>query len=41
MDGPSNFRLLLKNPGIIRSLGAHDIFTARLIEDAGLETLAA
>src|SRR6516165_8283818 len=30
---------LLTRPGIIRSLGAHDVFTARLIEAAGLETV--
>lgn len=33
------FRELLAKPGIIRSLGAHDVFTARLIEEAGLETV--
>src|SRR6266852_2795735 len=33
------FRELLQKPGIIRSLGAHDVFTARLIEAAGLETV--
>jgi 2-methylisocitrate lyase-like PEP mutase family enzyme len=33
------FRELLSKPGIIRSLGAHDVFTARLIEAAGLETV--
>src|SRR5262245_60429039 len=32
-------RELLTGPGIIRSLGAHDVFTARLIEAAGLETV--
>src|SRR6266403_2118308 len=32
-------RELLKSPGIIRSLGAHDVFTARIIESAGLETV--
>src|SRR5579864_8658928 len=32
-------RELLQKPGIIRSLGAHDVFTARLIENAGLETV--
>src|SRR6516165_9897380 len=32
-------RELLQQPGIIRSLGAHDVFTARLIEAAGLETV--
>lgn len=32
-------RELLRRPGVIRSLGAHDVFTARLIEKAGLETV--
>jgi 2-methylisocitrate lyase-like PEP mutase family enzyme len=32
-------RELLAQPGVIRSLGAHDVFTARLIEAAGLETV--
>src|ERR671930_1553817 len=32
-------RELLRRPGVIRSLGAHDVFTARLIERAGLETV--
>src|SRR5213594_535157 len=32
-------RELLARPGVIRSLGAHDVFTARLIELAGLETV--
>src|SRR5262249_53648057 len=32
-------RHLLSVPGIIRSLGAHDVYTARLIEAAGLETV--
>src|SRR6516165_4780058 len=32
-------RELLQQPGIIRSLGAHDVFSARLIEAAGLETV--
>src|SRR5581483_9870881 len=32
-------RELLKKPGVIRSLGAHDVFTARLVEAAGLETV--
>jgi 2-methylisocitrate lyase-like PEP mutase family enzyme len=32
-------RELLQRPGIIRSLGAHDVFTARLVEAAGLETV--
>jgi 2-methylisocitrate lyase-like PEP mutase family enzyme len=33
------FRELLQAPGVIRSLGAHDVFTARLVEAAGLETV--
>src|SRR5436305_6862343 len=32
-------RELLAAPGVIRSLGAHDVFTARLVEAAGLETV--
>ena len=39
MKTTRRFRDLLKQPGIIRSLGAHDVFTARLIEAAGLETV--
>ncbi len=39
MTTTRRFRDLLNKPGIIRSLGAHDVFTARLIEAAGLETV--
>src|SRR5215471_8409742 len=39
MKPTSQFRQLLAAPGIIRSLGAHDVFTARLVENAGLETV--
>src|SRR5438093_1688624 len=39
MTATQRFRKLLNRPGIIRSLGAHDVFTARLIETAGLETV--
>src|SRR5689334_19630479 len=39
MSGARRFRELLGRPGVIRSLGAHDVFTARLIEEAGLETV--
>ncbi len=39
MHATRRFRELLSKPGIIRSLGAHDVFTARLIEAAGLETV--
>lgn len=31
------FRELLARPGLVRSLGAHDVFTAMLMEQAGLE----
>src|SRR5947209_16462910 len=39
MTATRRFRELLQRPGVIRSLGAHDVFTARLIETAGLETV--
>src|ERR1043166_5992886 len=39
MTTTQKLRQLLAKPGIIRSLGAHDVFTARLIEAAGLETV--
>lgn len=39
MTTKRRLRELLKQPGAIRSLGAHDVFTARLIEQAGLETV--
>ena len=32
-------RELLERDGIIRSLGAHDVFTARIVEQAGFETV--
>ena len=32
-------RKLLEQPGIIRSFGAHDVFTAMLVEQAGFETV--
>ena len=32
-------RELLAAPGIIRSLGAHDVFTALIVEQAGFETV--
>jgi methylisocitrate lyase len=37
--GPRQFRELLQKPGIIRSLGAHDVFTALIVEQAGFETV--
>jgi 2-methylisocitrate lyase-like PEP mutase family enzyme len=39
MATTTQLRKLLNGPGVIRSLGAHDVFTARLIEAAGLETV--
>src|SRR5436305_5856635 len=39
MSSTQRLRQLLREPGVIRSLGAHDVFTARLIEAAGLETV--
>jgi 2-methylisocitrate lyase-like PEP mutase family enzyme len=39
MNTTKKLRQLLGNPGVIRSLGAHDVFTARLVEAAGLETV--
>ncbi len=39
MTHSKRFRQLLAEPKIIRSLGAHDVFTARLVENAGLETV--
>lgn len=39
MTATQRLRQLLKAPGVIRSLGAHDVFTARLVEAAGLETV--
>lgn len=34
-----HLRDLMKRPGIIRSLGAHDVFTALIVEQAGFETV--
>jgi 2-methylisocitrate lyase-like PEP mutase family enzyme len=39
MTATQRLQSLLQSPGVIRSLGAHDVFTARLIEAAGLETV--
>ncbi len=38
-SGPERLRQLLAQPGIIRSLGAHDVFTALIVEQAGFETV--
>ena len=37
--GAKRVRELLSQPGIIRSLGAHDVFTALMVEQAGFETV--
>src|SRR2546423_15115587 len=39
MKPTRRLRELLEKPGVIRSLGAHDVFSARLVEAAGLETV--
>ncbi len=36
---PRRLRELLQKPGIIRSLGAHDVFTALIVEQAGFDTV--
>jgi 2,3-dimethylmalate lyase len=38
-NGPRRLRELLQRPGIIRSLGAHDVFTGLIVEQAGFETV--
>jgi 2-methylisocitrate lyase-like PEP mutase family enzyme len=38
-NGPQRIRELLARPGMIRSLGAHDVFTALIVEQAGFETV--
>ena len=35
----SKLRQLMEQPGIIRTLGAHDVLTAVLVEQAGFETV--
>jgi 2-methylisocitrate lyase-like PEP mutase family enzyme len=37
--GTKRLRELLAKPGIIRSLGAHDVFTALIVEQAGFESV--
>jgi methylisocitrate lyase len=38
-NGPKQLRELLAKPGIVRSLGAHDVFTALIVEQAGFESV--
>ncbi len=39
LNGPKQLRELLDQPGVIRSLGAHDVFTALIVEQMGFETV--
>lgn len=39
MSAPRQLRQLLARPGIIRSLAPHDVFSARIMEQAGIELL--
>lgn len=39
LNGPQQIQQLLAKPGIIRSLGAHDVFTALIVEQAAFETV--
>jgi 2,3-dimethylmalate lyase len=41
MQSMAKLRKLLTQPGIIRSLGAYDVFSARLMEKAGIELILA
>src|SRR3989442_6095979 len=38
-NAPKRLRELLAQPGILRSLGAHDVFTGLIVEQAGFETV--
>jgi len=38
-SGPKRLRELFHGPGVIRSLGAHDVFSALIIEQTGFETV--
>ncbi len=40
-DKARRLRSLLERPGLVRSLGAHDVFTALIVEEAGFETVFA
>ena len=39
MSNAARFRMLLERPGLVRGLAAHDAFTARVLEQAGIELL--
>jgi len=39
MSESRTLRKLLERPGLVRSLGAHDVFSARIMEAAGVELL--
>ena len=38
-SGPQRLRERLQQPGILSSLGAHDVFTALIVQQAGFETV--
>jgi 2-methylisocitrate lyase-like PEP mutase family enzyme len=38
-EGPRQLRELLARPGIIKSLGAHDVFTALIVQESGFESV--
>ncbi len=38
-NGPKQLRELLARPGVIRSLGAHDVFSALIVEQMGFESV--
>jgi hypothetical protein len=38
-SGPKRLRELLQQPSIVFSLGAHDLFTALIVEQADFETV--
>lgn len=40
-NSPEQLKELLTQPGIVRSLGAHDVFTALLVEQMGCESAGA
>jgi 2-methylisocitrate lyase-like PEP mutase family enzyme len=38
-DGPSRLNALFRRPGLIKSLGAHDVLSALIVQQAGFETI--
>ena len=39
INGPKKLREMLTEPGVIQSLGVHDVFTGLIVEQAGFETV--